>query len=71
MKMELKKWIIAGVITAGFLINLSFGSAKDYGVGDLNNIEALSLGEDNSGFCLGLGSLDCPFFNLKVKSYYY
>jgi hypothetical protein len=35
----------------------------------LQNIEALSLGESDYIYCLGIGSIDCPW--KKEKVFYY
>ena len=35
----------------------------------LENVEALAYGESDYVRCLGIGSLDCPVYNLKVYSY--
>jgi hypothetical protein len=36
----------------------------------LQNIEALSYAETINGFCLGVGSLDCPISENKVRLVY-
>jgi hypothetical protein len=35
----------------------------------LENVEALAYGESDYVRCLGIGSLDCPVYNVKVYSY--
>ena len=36
----------------------------------LENVEALAHDEAGSRYCFGVGTVDCPFNNTKVDSYY-
>ena len=36
----------------------------------LENVEALARGEYDGVYCFGIGTVDCPFNNIKVDSYY-
>lgn len=36
----------------------------------LENVEALAHEESGGRYCFGVGTIDCPFNNTKVDSYY-
>jgi hypothetical protein len=69
--MKTKSWLILCILMIGFLINLPFVSSQEYNSLDLENIEALSAGENGTPHCLGLGSLDCPTSSTKVQAIIY
>jgi hypothetical protein len=69
--MKTKSWLILSILMIGFLINLPFVSSQEYNSLDLENIEALSAGENGIPNCLGIGSLDCPTSSTKVQAIIY
>lgn len=62
-----KSLIIIGIITLSY-IAASINLQANPFLGDfyLDNIEALSTGETNISYCVGIGSLDCYRINTKV-----
>jgi len=69
--MKRKNWIIAGILIAGTITNLSFTSVNsEYSGTSLSNIEALSSGETLPN-CFGTGSVDCPTNTIKAEGIVY
>jgi len=64
--------MIAGILIAGAVAHLSFTSVNSKYSNDISlaTIEALSS-EDPHGYCLGIGSVDCPRSADKVQAVIY
>lgn len=60
-----------GVIVCVIILSLhvSFSTKGNKQLVQFENIEALSQSEGGGGisYCIGNGSVDCPFYNIKVK----
>lgn len=65
-----KEKVVMLLFMAIFVLSLVCLKSRRHGIDSewlLSNIEALASGEDGGDYwCLGLGSLDCPFTSTKV-----
>ena len=71
MKNRIKKNLVIVLIVAivsGYIVK----SQPSFEVSHLflENVEALARGEYDGVYCFGIGTVDCPFNNIKVDSYY-
>ncbi|WP_291530367.1 NVEALA domain-containing protein [Bacteroides sp. UBA939] len=68
MKKILVFVIVVALATGGYVYKKQ-SLAKMSSVFLLENIEALAVPETSTGFCLGIGSIDCPLNHIKVYTY--
>lgn len=65
-----KRKVFLSLFVSMFLLSFIYLKKQHSGINSeliLSNIEALASGEDSGNYyCLGLGSLDCPFLSTKV-----
>ncbi|RNC63228.1 NVEALA domain-containing protein [Proteiniphilum sp. X52] len=65
-----KNKVVLSLFMVTFVLSLVCFKSRHNGISSdlaLSNIEALASGEDGGNYwCLGLGSLDCPFTSTKV-----
>lgn len=72
MKNRIKKKLVIVLIVVAIVSGYIVKSQPSSEVSPLllENIEALARGEYDGVYCFGIGTVDCPFNNIKVDSYY-